>query len=60
MQVIVIMYEAISAEFQIENMLPRAAVLPILRRAMIKGSTKEKKTALMGISYVRYRYRKVS
>jgi hypothetical protein len=38
----VIMYEAMSAELYIEKMLPSAAGLPMLRRAMKIGITREK------------------
>ena len=37
-----IMYEAMSAELYIEKMLPSAAVLPMLRRAMIIGMKRER------------------
>jgi len=41
-------------------MLPNAAVLPMLRRAMIIGIINEKRTELRGISYARMLYREVS
>jgi hypothetical protein len=41
-------------------MPPIAAVLPMLRRAIIIGMIKEKITELRGILYVRKLYREVS
>jgi hypothetical protein len=42
-----------SAELYIEKMIPSASLLPILRRAIIIGRIREKRTELRGISYAR-------
>jgi hypothetical protein len=39
-----------------ERIIPSASALPILRRAIIIGIIKEKRTALRGISYSRRAY----
>jgi hypothetical protein len=53
-QLIVIMYEAMSAEMKIERRILSASLLPMLRRRIIIGITREKRTELRGISCGRW------